>query len=80
MKKYQHTIKTIFNKRSKIHIAIIGLVWGVAIPYFQIKKDIALIKQNHMTHIETIQGNIERNYKRMMLRLQSQYIGIIKGV
>ena len=32
--------------------AVVVIVWGVAIPYFGIRQDIAIIKENHMAHME----------------------------
>jgi len=78
MKNINTQLKQYLTSEVKFIIAIIGLVWGVAIPYFQIKEDIALIKQNHMTHIETIQNNIER-LQENDVRLQEQYVELLRA-
>lgn len=78
MKNINTQLKQYLTSEVKFIIAIIGLVWGVAIPYFQIKEDIALIKQNHMTHIETIQGNIEK-LQENDTRLQEQYVELLRA-
>lgn len=46
------TIKKWLTSEVKFVILVIGFVWGVAVPYFGIRQDIALIKENHMSHIE----------------------------
>ena len=41
-------------------IWIIAFVRGVAVPYFWIKEDISLIKNNHMAHVEWFSKEIAK--------------------
>jgi hypothetical protein len=43
----------------KYIIGIVAFVWGIAVPYFWIKEDISLIKQNHLFHIENMSNEIK---------------------
>lgn len=74
-----NNLKKYLTNEVKFIIAIAGFVWGIAIPYFQIKEDIALIKQNHLTHIEAIENNI-KTLQENDNRLQSQYIELLKAL
>ncbi|HSV94556.1 MAG TPA: hypothetical protein VLH94_01060 [Spirochaetia bacterium] len=62
----------------KFIIGIIGFVIGVVAPYYDIKQDVALIKQNHYTHIEQLQKDIAQLNERDV-RLQEQYIELLKA-
>lgn len=52
-------VKKVLNSEVKYAIGIILFFFGVISPYYDIKTDIALIKQNHLQHIETMQGTIK---------------------
>ena len=56
MKKYLTT-------EVKYIISIIAFVWWIAVPYFWIKQDIAIIKQNHMAHMENFAKDIAKLYE-----------------
>ena len=54
-------VKRILTSEVKYAIGIILFLVGVVAPYYDIKTEIALIKQNHYAHIETMNKNIESN-------------------
>ena len=58
---------------------IVVAVWGVAVPYFGIRQDIALIKQNHLTHIETIENQI-KELQEDRNETQKQYVELLKAL
>lgn len=58
---------------------IVVAVWGVAVPYFGIREDIALIKQNHLTHIETIENQI-KDLQEDQNEMQKQYVELLKAL
>lgn len=54
-------VKRILTAEVKYAIGIIIFLVGVVAPYYDIKTEIALIKQNHYSHIEAMNKNIEKN-------------------
>lgn len=54
-------VKKILTAEVKYAIAIVVFLVGVVAPYYDIKTEIALIKQNHYSHIEAMNKNIEAN-------------------
>lgn len=52
-------VKKILTSEVKYLIGIVIFLVGVVAPYYDIKTEIALIKQNHYAHIETMNKNIE---------------------
>jgi len=54
-------VKKIMTSEVKFVIGIIVFMIGVVAPYYDIKTEIALIKQNHYAHIEAMTKNIEAN-------------------
>ena len=54
-------IKKVLTTEVKWVIGLIVFIAGVVTPYYDIKTEIALIKQNHLAHIETMQGQIKAN-------------------
>ena len=52
-------VKKILTSEVKYAIGIIIFLVSVVAPYYDIKTEIALIKQNHYAHIETMNKNIE---------------------
>lgn len=54
-------VKKTMTSEVKFVIAIAVFLVGVVAPYYDIKTEIALIKQNHYTHIETMAGQIKEN-------------------
>ena len=48
----ENLLKKYLTTEVKYIIWIVAFVWGIAMPYFWIKQDIAIIKENHMTHME----------------------------
>lgn len=60
-------VKKVLTTEVKYIIGIAAFICGVVAPYYSIKqdialqqKDIALIRENHLKHIETIEGNIQK--------------------
>ena len=61
------------------YIIWIGIfVWGIAVPYFWIKEDIALIKGNHMTHMEAFDkelvrmNEVQTKQQEMLIKLMEE--------
>jgi len=54
-------LRKLLTTEVKYIIAIVVFVVGVVAPYYSIKQDVALIKQNHFAHMETMTKNIETN-------------------
>lgn len=54
-------VKKILTSEVKYILGIIIFLAGVVAPYYQIRQDIALIKQNHYAHIEAMTKQIEEN-------------------
>jgi len=75
----QNIIKKYLTAEIKFIIAIVGFVVGVIAPYYEIKQDVALIKENHYTHIEQIEKNIEE-LKQQDTKLQEQYVELLKAL
>lgn len=75
----QDTFKKYLTSEVKFVIAIIGFVVGVVAPYYDIKQDVALIKENHYTHIENLQSQV-KELKEKDTRLQEQYIDLLKAL
>ena len=53
--------KKLLTTEVKYVIGIILFILGVVAPFYYIKTEIALIKQNHSAHIETMQKEILEN-------------------
>ena len=70
-------IRRILTTEVKYVIAIIVFVFGVVKPYFEIKQDIALIKENHLTHIEYIENQIKELKERDVER-DKQIVELLK--
>lgn len=51
-------IKKVLTTEVKYIIGIVVFVTGVVAPYYNIKQDIALIKENHFTHMEAMTKDI----------------------
>lgn len=51
-------LKKVLTTEVKYILGIIVFAAGVVAPYYEIKTDIALIKQNHMSHIEAMSKDI----------------------
>lgn len=54
-------VKRVLTSEVKYLIGILIFLFGVVAPYYDIKQEIALIKQNHLAHIETMQRSIDSN-------------------
>lgn len=53
-------IKTVMTTEVKFIIGIITVVLGVVAPFYSIKQDVALIKQNHLAHMEAYSKELAR--------------------
>lgn len=80
--KEQQITKTWLTSEVKFFLSltsgIVVAVWGVAVPYFQIRQDIALIKQNHLTHIENIENEI-KDLREEHNKQDQMYIDLLKA-
>lgn len=56
--KSENWLKKALTTEVKYIIGILLFAGGVIAPYYEIKTDIALIKQNHMFHIEAMSKDI----------------------
>ena len=66
-------IKAVLTNEVKYILAIIAFVFGIVQPYYAIKEDISLIKQNHISHIEAIEKEIlDINEKYLELKTKDQ--------
>lgn len=54
----ENIVKRILTSEVKYVLGIIIFLAGVVAPYYSIKQDIELIKQNHLFHIEQMQKDI----------------------
>jgi len=54
-------VKRILTSEVKYVIGICVFLAGVVAPFYMVKQDVALIKQNHYTHIEALTKQIEKN-------------------
>jgi len=79
MKHINAQLKQYLTAEVKFIIAIVTIVLGFVQPYYDIKQDVALIKENHYTHIETMQSNIEK-LQEQDIRLQEQYVELLKAL
>jgi uncharacterized protein YabN with tetrapyrrole methylase and pyrophosphatase domain len=57
----ENIVKRILTSEVKYVIGIVIFLVGVVAPYYDIKTEIALIKQNHYAHIEAMTKQIEDN-------------------
>ena len=55
-----NAIKKVLTTEVKYIIALATFIIGVVAPYYNIKQDIALIKENHFAHMETMTRDIQK--------------------
>jgi hypothetical protein len=55
-----NAIKKVLTTEVKYIISVIVFVAGVVAPYYSIRQDIALIKENHFSHMESMNKDILR--------------------
>jgi len=72
-------MKKVLTSEVKYIIGIIIFLVGVVIPYYDIKTEIALIKQNHISHLETMDGNIAKN-NQMILQIQENQSIMLEAI
>ena len=56
----ENIVKRILSSEVKYTLGIIIFLVGVVAPFYDIKTEVALIKQNHLMHIENMQKQIEK--------------------
>lgn len=80
----ESVVKKVLTKEVKFIIVIITFIVGIVAPYYQIRQDIALIKQNALFHIEKQQEQIKdlntkyTDLKETQIEVQKQIIELIK--
>lgn len=72
-------MKKVLTAEVKYIIAVILFLIGIVAPYYDIKTEIALIKQNHFSHMETMDGNIEKN-NQAILKMQSDQGKMLEAI
>lgn len=75
----ENIVKRILTSEIKYIIGIIIFLVGVVAPYYDIKQDVALIKQNHYAHIESIQKEI-LEIKQAQLRNEDTVIKLMEKI
>lgn len=60
MQEHESIVKKILTTEVKYLIGVTTFILGVVAPYYSIKEDIALIKENHFTHMESMTKDILR--------------------
>ena len=53
-------LRKLLTQEVKFIIIVAGFIWGFAGIYYPIKEDIALIKNNHMAHMEGYSKELTR--------------------
>lgn len=61
----RETLHNLMTNEVKYLIGVIIFVVGVVAPFYMVKQDVALIKQNHYTHIEAMTKQIEANSREI---------------
>jgi len=72
--KTEGLLKKALSSEVKWLLYFAGFVVGVVAPYYQIQSDIALIKQNHFAHMETMTKQIEENSTAIKAVVDKEYI------
>lgn len=75
----ENIVKKILTSEVKYIIGIILFLAGVVAPYYDIRQEIALIKQNHLAHIEQMEREIQKN-SNDILRMTSEQTELMKSV
>ena len=75
----EHIVKRILTSEVKYFIGILLFLAGVVAPYYQIRQDIELIKQNHFYHIENIQKEI-LDIKKIQERNEETIIKLMEKI
>jgi hypothetical protein len=70
----ENIVKRILTSEVKYIIGIVIFLVGVVAPYYDIKQDVALIKQNHMAHMETMTKQIEENNTAIKSVIEKEYV------
>jgi hypothetical protein len=73
----ENIVKRILSSEVKYLIGVVLFLAGVVAPYYEIKTEIALIKQNHYAHIEAMTKQIEQN-SNDILKIQESQFEIVK--
>lgn len=75
----ENIVKRILTSEVKYFIGIVLFLAGVVAPYYQIRQDIELIKQNHFYHIETIEKEI-LDIKKEQVRNEETIIQLMEKI
>lgn len=75
----ENIVKRILTSEVKYFIGIVIFLAGVVAPYYQIRQDIELIKQNHFYHIENIQKEI-LDIKKEQVRNEETMIQLMEKI
>jgi len=70
----ENIVKRILSSEVKYLIGVVLFLAGVVAPYYEIKTEIALIKQNHYAHIEAMTKQIEQNSNDILKIQESQFV------
>jgi hypothetical protein len=70
----ENIVKRILTSEVKYIIGIVIFLVGVVAPYYDIKQDVALIKQNHMAHMETMTKQIRDNSNTIKALTEKEYV------
>ena len=72
----QETLKKALSTEVKYILGVATFAIGVVAPFYSVKQDVALIKQNHYTHIENMQREIE-DLKEEQVRLEDRQVDLM---
>jgi len=70
----ENIVKRILTSEVKYVIGIVIFLVGVVAPYYDIKQDVVLIKQNHIAHMETMTKQIQENSDVIKALNEKEYI------
>lgn len=74
---HESIIKKILTTEVKYLIGVITFVIGVVAPYYSIRQDIALIKENHFFHMESMSKDI-LNLQEGKLECDRKYVELLQ--
>jgi hypothetical protein len=75
----ENIVKRILTSEVKYFIGVIIFLTGVVAPYYSIRQEIAIIKENHFSHMEAMAKQIEQNSIDIK-RLEETEITLMKTI
>jgi len=72
----QNWVRKALTVEIRYVIGIVVFCVGVVAPYYQIRQEIAIIRENHMLHIEQMQKDITENNEKI-LKLQETQVDLM---